>query len=220
MHGVSSAEVIRICEDDGVDLLQEALTYRLPWAIEAVRVHANAVSFEGAASITGLAALAVEAGSCDRSVILLLRAGLNSREAAFQAVESTGAAFENRAGLMTWLASGEVQALHADESWPTLQGRHAWLQFFEDETKGTRRSWSRETQSLRVKWAANPPAVGEHVLVEPSDGGGLVLTPSFKLLGILETPMKRSRVDVVRATVSDKPDIVDVEYFGPRDSGN
>ena len=69
----SSADVIAICDDDGVDLLQEALTYRLPWAMEAVRVHANAVSCDGADSITGLAALAVEAGSCNRSAIVLLR---------------------------------------------------------------------------------------------------------------------------------------------------
>ena len=216
MRGESSADVIRICDDDGVDLLQEALTYRLPWAMEAVRVHASAVSCEGADAITGLAALAVEAGSCDKTVIVLLRAGLGSREAAFEAVRSTAAAFEDRAGLMRWLGSDEVESLHADEAWPTPQSRHVWLHFYEGEAKGDRRKWSRETQWLRVNWAGKPPDGGEHVVVEPIDGGGLVLTPSFEPLGTLVRALRRPRRDVVRATVGEKPGTVDVEYFGPK----
>jgi hypothetical protein len=215
MRGKSSADVIGICDDDGVDLLQEALTYRLPWAMEAVRVHATAVSCEGADAITGLAALAVEAGSCDKSVIVLLRAGLNSREAAFEAVRSTGATFEDRAGLMRWLRSDEVEAFHADEAWPTPQSRHAWLQFYEGDAKGDLRKWSRETQRVRVKWADEPPDVGEHVVVEDVDGGGLVLTPSFEPLGSLVRALNRPRRDVVHSTVGERPDTVDVEYFGP-----
>ncbi len=215
MRGQSSVDVIGICDDDGVDLLQEALTYRLPWAMEAVRVHASAVSCEGAGAITGLAALAVEAGSCDKSVIVLLRAGLNSREAAFEAVRSTAATFEDRAGLMMWLGSAKVEAFNADEAWPTPRSRHAWLDFYESEAKGDRRKWSRETQQLQVKWAGEPPGAGEHVVVEPAGGGWLVLTPSFEPLGSLMRPLKRPRRDVVRATVGEKPDTVDVEYFGP-----
>lgn len=215
MRGKSSADVIGICDDDGVDLLQEALTYRLPWAMEAVRVHSSAVSCEGANAITGLAALAVEAGSCDKSVIVLLRAGLTSRDAAFEAIRSTGAAFKDRAGLMMWLRSDGVEALHADQTWPTAQSRHAWLQFYEGEGKGYRRRWSRETQRLRVKWDGEPPDVNEYVVVKPVDGGGLVLTPSFEPLGSLIGPLKRPRRDVVQATVGEKPGTVDVEYFGP-----
>lgn len=215
LRGKSSADVIGICDDDGVDLLQEALTYRLPWAMEAVRVHASAVACDGADAITGMAALAVEAGSCDKSVIVLLRASLKSREAAFEAVRSTGATFEDRAGLMMWLRSDEVEAFHADEAWPTPQSRHAWLHSYEGEAKGDRRKWSRETQRVRVKWAGEPPDVGEHVVVEPVDGGGLVLTPSFEPIGSLVRALKRPRRDVVRATVGEKPDTVDVEYFGP-----
>lgn len=211
MRGKSSADVIGICDDDGVDLLQEALTYRLPWAMEAVRVHASAVSCEGADGIAGLAALAVEAGSCNKSAIVLLRAGMNSRETAFEAVRSTDATFEDRAGLMMWLRSGEVEALHADENWPTPQSRHAWLQFYEGETNGDGRKWSRETQQLRVKWDGEPPEVGEHVVIED----GLLLTPAFEPLGSLVSTLKRSRQDVVRATVGEEQDTIEVEYFGP-----
>lgn len=215
MHGQPSAEVVAICEGEGVDLIQEALAYRLPWAMEAVRVHAMNLGHAGADELTGLAAMAVEAGNANRSVILLVRNGLNSREAAIAAVGSTAATFDDRAGMLMWLGSDEVEALHADKTWPTPQSRHAWLQFYEGETKGDRRKWSRETQRLRVKWDGEPPDVGEHVVVEPVDGDVLVLTPSFEPLGSLVRPLKRPRRDVVRATVGDKPDTIDVEYFGP-----
>jgi hypothetical protein len=215
MHGALSADVIRISGGDGVDLLQEALTYRLPWAMEAVRVHANAVAHEGADTITGLGALAVEAGSCNRSVIVLLRAGLGSREAASEVVVSTGATFEDRAGLMSWLASKEVAVRHAEETWPTPQSRHSWLQFYESKTKRSQRTWSREAHRLRVTWIGEPPQPHEHVVIEPDDGGQLVLTPSFEPLGSLVSALTRPRRDVVRATVGEERDTVEVEYFGP-----
>jgi hypothetical protein len=215
MRGKLSAEVIAICDDDGVDLLQEALTYRLPWAMEAVRVHAIAMSCDGAEAITGLAALAVEAGSCNRSVILLMRSGLNSRDAAFAAVYSTGASFDDRVGMIMWLRSDEVTDLHSDESWPTPGSRHAWVQFYESETKGDRNEWRRETQHVLVKWRGESPNAGVHVLLEPRDNGGLVLSTMFEPLGILVAMFARPRSDIVRATVDERPDTVLVEYFGP-----
>lgn len=215
MRGNSSADVIGICDDGGVDLLQEALMYRLPWAMEAVRVHGNAVSCEGADAITGWAALAVETGSCDKSVIVLLRAGLSSREAAFAAVASTWAVFEDRAGLKEWLASDEVEALSFDEAWPTPQSRHAWLQFYEGNSAGDRREWRREQQRLVVSWFGEPPRTGELVILEPTNGHWLVLTPSFELLGKLQERITRPRKDMVRATVDDSGKSITVQWFGP-----
>jgi superfamily II DNA/RNA helicase len=216
MRGKPSSQVIGICDDDGIDLLQEALTYRLPWAMEAVRVHANAVSFEGSEAITGIAAQAVEAGSCDKSVIVLLRAGLNSREAAFVAVSSSGAVFEDLAGLEVWMRSDVIQKLHADKAWPTPQSRHAWLDFYEGKINGVDRSWSRERQVVRVKWDVQAPDIGQHVVVEPVDEGWLVLGPTFDPLGSLVKALNRPRRDVVRATVGAKPNTVDIEFFGPK----
>lgn len=215
MQGQPSAAVVAMCEGEGVDLIQEALAYRLPWAMEAVRVHAANVGHVEADNLTGLGALAAEAGSANRSVIVLVRSGLSSREGAIAAVTSTRAEFGDRAGMLMWLGSEVVAELCTDESWPTSQSRHAWIQFYEGETKGDRRRWSREQQRLRVQWADEPPDVGDHVVVEPRDKGGFVLSPAFEPLGSLVTTLKRPRRDVVRATVGERPGTVDVEYFGP-----
>ena len=212
-----AAEVIAICGDDGVDLLQEALTYRLPWAMEAVRVHAVAVGHPGGDELHGVAPLAVEAGSIGRSVITLLRSGLSSREAAIAAVQTTGASFEDRAGMRMWLASDEIAVMSMQEDWPTNQSRHAWLQFHEGETKRDRRKWARETQRLQVHWSQDAPIAGTHVVVEPNAAGidGIVLSPDFVNMGIVNTSLRRPRRDIVEARVSDRPGTVIVEFFGP-----
>jgi hypothetical protein len=217
MRGRPAAEVIGICDDDGVDLLQEALTYRLPWAMEAVRVHAVAVGQEGSDELHGLAALAVEAGSANRSVITLLRSGLSSREAAIAAVTTTGASFDDRGGMLFWLGSDEVAVRSTEDDWPTKQSRHAWLQFYEGETKRDRRKWTRETQRLRVEWSQDAPIPGTHVVLEPNAGGvgGLVLSPDFVQMGVVKSSLRRPRCDIVGARVSDRPRTITIEYFGP-----
>ncbi len=215
--GQRGADVVRMCGDEGVDLLQEALTYRLPWALEAVRVHAVAVGKIGSDEFGGLAALAVEAGSVDLGVVRLLRSGLRSREAAIAAVASTGAFFDDHAGMLAWVRSDEVRLKSADPAWPTAESRHAWLEFYEEERMERTRRWRRETQPVRVRWSGNAPARGVHVVVQPSVSGeeDLVLAPDFSPLGVARSPLRRPHADVVDAWVSDEPETISVEYFGP-----
>lgn len=217
LAGRPASEVLALCDDEGVDLIQEALAYRLPWAIEAVRVHALAVERAGADALTGLAALAVEAGSSKLSVITLVRAGMSSREAAAAAVEATWATFTDRDGMREWLDSDLVQELSGEKDWPTERSRQAWLQFYEGEHKADRSKWKREKQTIRVKWTCGAaPAHGTSVIVEPSVGDhGRVMTPDLQLLGLLKTQMRRARADVVGAQV-DTDGRVEVEFFGPR----
>jgi hypothetical protein len=213
-----AANVVSICDDDGVDLLQESLTYRLPWAMEAVRVHAAAVGQEGSDELHGLAALAVEVGSANRSVITLLRSGLSSREAAIAAVTTTGASFDDRTGMLMWMGSDEVEVKMTEDDWPTAQSRHAWLQFFDEETKGGRRKWKRETQRIGVEWFGEPAAAGTNVVVEPSESnmGGLVLSPDFVQVGVMKSSLRRPRRDVVGARVADNLRAISIEFFGPQ----
>ena len=217
LTGQPSADVLALCDGEGVDLIQEALAYRLPWAMEAVRVHAIAVQHEGADVLTGLAALGVEAGSSMRSVITLVRAGLSSREAAAAAVNATDASFTDRDGMREWLESKLVTDLSDAEDWPTERSRQAWLQFYMGERKADRGKWLRETQTIQVKWSNGAPAPGTSVIVEPTVGTyGGVMTPDFQPLGLLKAEMRRVRRDVVKAQVGAAGKTVEVEFFGPR----
>lgn len=217
LAGKPSADVLALCDDEGVDLIQEALAYRLPWAMEAVRVHAQAVEHEGVDGLTGLAALAVEAGTTKLPVITLVRAGLSSREAAAGAVEDTGATFTDRDGMREWLSSQVVEERSTEKDWPTERSRQAWLQFFEGERKADRRRWKRETQTVRVEWSSGrAPAAGTSLVVEPSVGKhGGVMTPDLQLLGVmLRGGLRQARKNIVGAQVA-ADGSVEMEFFGP-----
>ncbi|MBN9461524.1 MAG: hypothetical protein J0H00_09890 [Burkholderiales bacterium] len=218
LAGKPSADVLALCDDEGVDLIQEALAYRLPWAMEAVRVHAQAVEDEGVDILAGLAALAVEAGSSKRSVIMLVRAGLSSREAATAAVEDTAARFTDRDGMREWLNSELVEERSIEMNWPTERSRQAWLQFYEGERETTHSRWKRETQTILVQWndglAAAPST---SVIIEPSVGtNGSVMTLDLQPLGLLRTAIQRPRKDIVDSRVGANGMTVEIEFFGPR----
>jgi len=215
MLGKSSAEVLSVLADEGVDFLQDAVSYRLPWALEAVRVHANAVGVEGSAALTGLAAQAVEAGACNRSVIVLLRAGLNSREAAFAVVRSTDAVFHDKFGLLAWLWSEKLRTLSEQENWPTASSRQAWLRFYKGEESRQNQEWKRVVHKVHVRWDRSPPKAGTHVIVDRSNDQWLVLTPEYERLGVLASPFPFNPKEIVKATVSRHVDKIQLVTFGP-----
>ena len=80
--------------------IEGGLVYRLPWALDAIRVRAAAhgdtidglpmTDFE-----LGYAVAAVETGTLNRTASILIQAGFNSRLAAIKAVVDTIATFEN-----------------------------------------------------------------------------------------------------------------------------
>ena len=212
IEGRSTSEIIGIDSSKGVDLLQDAISYRLPWAMEAVRVHAIAVRQAGAEQIKGHAAMAAEVGNANLAVIKLLRSGLNSREAAITAITTTGAAFSDYKEMLEWLRSDQVELLSKIEDWPTKQSRPAWLQFFSSKKIGAHLKLTCQTQVVQVKWFIDAPPVNTHIIVEPT--ARLVLTTDYVRLGVLSTELSIQNRDIVNAWVGDGPNTVIVEYFG------
>ncbi|MGK3600636.1 DEAD/DEAH box helicase, partial [Escherichia coli] len=79
-------------EVDALQFIEGGLGYRLPWAMEALRVRAAAngdtVGMPALALEDyelGLAVPAVETGTMNRSASILIQAGFNSRQAAIKA---------------------------------------------------------------------------------------------------------------------------------------
>lgn len=215
VRGDSSAEVVAICDDNGVDLLQEALKYRLPWAMEAVRVHAHAVAYEGSSDLTGSAALAVDAGSSNRSAILLLRSGMASREGASAAVESTDATFIDREGMHRWLKSSLLRERTTDERWPTELSHPAWLKFYENAARKTDTKWTRSTQHASAEWIGKLPEMGTSVIIEPKEIGSNILSPGYIILGNIISPLLHNYCDIVAARVGENSEDIVIEYYGP-----
>ena len=98
-------------ESETLQFIEGGLVYRLPWAMEAIRVRAAAngdtvgVDFLLEDHELGLAVPAVETGTLNRSASILIQAGFNSRLAAIKAVTDTGATFQTGQELRQWLNS-------------------------------------------------------------------------------------------------------------------
>ena len=98
-----------------LQFVEGALVYRLPWAMEAIRVRgiANGDAIGDFALDDfelGLAVAAVETGTVNRSAAILIQAGFTSRLAAIKAVTDTEANFATMGELQVWLCSDVVQA--------------------------------------------------------------------------------------------------------------
>ena len=218
VEGHEGSTVMGILGSDGVDFLHDTISYRLPWAMEAVRVHAAAVGILGADELTGVAAMSAESGSADRSVITLIRSGLRSREAAVQAATQTGASFEDRHGLEVWLASEEVQSQEQNVDWPTARTRYTWEQFYKREQRRRNTIWMRESSTFEVEWFNESPSSGKYVVLEgdPSSDGHIVMFPDRRELGIVKAPLHRPLSQIAGARIGDDPNLIIVEFFGPQ----
>ena len=115
--------------------VEDALVYKLPWGMEAVRVRAEANQdniFEGLtidSFETGLVVPAVENGTLNRSAALLMQAGFNSRQAAIKAVVDLAATFTTSTTLNEWLDSEAVNLNTQSGIWPTSETSSMWKSF-------------------------------------------------------------------------------------------
>ena len=219
LEGRPASVVISRLGSDGVDFLQDVITYRLPWAMEAVRIHAIAIGDSRANGLKGLAAAITETGNANLTVHTLIRSGLRSREAAREAVETTGATFNDRAGMEEWLSSEVVQSRRTIINWPTSESRHEWQQFYQNRTRGNRGTWRRETLQYQVEWHGSAPPSGTRIVLEPraSSEGVTVLSPDYSELGVLEASPNRPLNQIVSARTGEDSKAIVVEFFGPEE---
>lgn len=211
-------------ESETLHFIEGGLVYRLPWAMEAVRVRAAAngdVVGEYQLALDeyelGLAVPAVETGTMNRSASILIQAGFNSRLAAIKAVTDTGATFTTGRELRAWLDSDAVAAWSAQPDWPTAETKAMWANLmqsfvlYEDQTWSERRYWS------GVAWSGVPPQAGSAVQIYQRNGQWLVLADDGLPLGTLQAAINPDRRGLVHAVVSEEAEKIDLVYFGPDD---
>lgn len=225
LKGETIANLAAGQEDEVLQFVEQALVYRLPWAMEAVRVRALASGdiLESGIMMAelelSLAVAAVETGTLNRSAAILMRAGFNSRIGAIRAVEETRADFTNMGELRRWLRSVEVtnSARDPDPDWPTVQSHGLWLQFIESLAPAQYRKWSKREEALEIQWDDVCVEAGTPVRLHDEDGLTLVLKADFTRLGRLKSPINPERLGLVQATVADEEDWLDITYLGPND---
>jgi len=210
-------------EAEALQFVEGALVYRLPWAMEAIRVRgiANGDLLDGIGLDNfelSVAVPAVETGTLNRSAALLIQGGFNSRLAAIKAVTDTGGAFASAFELRQWLQSEAVMRRTAEADWPTAEMKLHWLAFIESFTPQASSTWSEQHFRAPVTWIAGATQVpGTPVRCHSAGNVVSVLSSDGSPLGVLRAPLNPARRGSMRVEVMADSDHVLLSYIGPQD---
>ncbi|MBG3850980.1 DEAD/DEAH box helicase [Xanthomonas sp. WHRI 8391] len=207
-----------------LQFIEGGLIYRLPWAMEAIRVRASAngdtVGTDGLSledHELGLAVPAVVTGTLSRSASILIQAGFNSRLAAIKVVTDTGANFGTGSELRQWLDGDVVAAWNTRADWPTRETRPIWMEFAQTVAPSEGSSWANRHYWASIIWLSAPSPPGTIVQLHHWEGQTWVLSADGTPLGMLKGELKPNRSGLLRAKVAQDVSRIDIEYLGPDD---
>ena len=159
--------------------VEEAFTYRLVWALEAVRTRRMSLGWSPE-TVVGGAAAAVETGVPQFMMSMLIRAGLPSRRAAMAAIEDAEPAFVTPAEMRAWLESDEITAYTDAGDWPTPDTAALWARFRTEALSGGIQKWSVEHYKRLLDTATAPPAGLYRIITDDGDGRTWMATPDYQ----------------------------------------
>ncbi len=182
---VSGEEVSEIGPQN-MRAVEEAFTYRLVWALEAVRTRRMSLGWSPE-MVAGGAAAAVETGVPQIMMAMLIRAGLPSRRAAMAAIGDAEPVFVTPAEMRTWLESDEITAYTDAGDWPTPDTAALWARFRTEALSGGIQKWSIKHYKRRLDTAATPLAGLYRILTDEGDGRTWLATPDYQRVAAFKT---------------------------------
>ncbi len=186
---VSGEEVSKIGPQN-MRVVEEAFTYRLVWALEAVRTRRMSLGWMPEA-VAGGAAAVLETGVPQFMMAMLIRAGLPSRRAAMAAIKGAKPVFVTPTEMRTWLESDEITAFTDGGDWPTADTAAQWARFRTEALSGGIQKWSVEYFKRLLDIATAPPAGLYRILTDKGDGRTWLATPDYQRVAAF----KKSAVD-------------------------
>jgi hypothetical protein len=211
---VSGADV---CEIGPLNMrvVEEAFTYRLVWALEAIRTRRMTLGWSPDI-IPGGAAAALETGVPRFMMSLLIRAGLPSRRGAMAAIESANPVFVTPAEMRAWLESDEITALTDSGDWPTPDTAALWTRFRTQALSGGIQRWSveRNRRLLDIAVGSAPPAGLYRVITDEGDGRTWLATPDYQRLALFKKPAVDPKPSLFSGRLPGGTSLVDVMRVG------
>lgn len=183
---ISGDEVMEIGSQN-MRAVEEAFTYRLIWALEAVRTRRISLGWSPD-TVTGGAAAAIETGVPQLMMAMLIRAGLPSRRAAMVAIETTTPVFVTPAEMRVWLESDEITAYTDAGNWPTPGTAALWARFRTEALSGGIQKWSIERYKRLLDIEAAPPAGLYRIITDEGDGRTWLATPDYQWVAAFKKP--------------------------------
>jgi hypothetical protein len=132
---------VNVIGGDNMRIIEDAFTYRLVWALEAIRTRRMSLGWSPAI-IAGGAAATLETGVPQFMMAMLIRAGLPSRRAAMAAIREGSASFLTPSEMREWLGSNEIAAFTDQGDWPTPEMAGLWRRFRQEVLSGGIQPWT------------------------------------------------------------------------------
>ena len=202
-----------------VEFIEDALVYRLVWAMEAVRVRQSATDEELEWPNAGRAAVALETGTPEYSAALLIQNGLPSRIAAMNAVSDCPANFTDIRGMRQWVGSRGVTERETDPNWPTPETASLWRTFVDGLTVTRTEKWTIQNWIVNVTWDHELPPDGTQVrlLYDQLHQKMRVFSTDLEPLGFLPYRWEYEPAGVALGEISTSQAAISLTYLGPSD---
>jgi len=179
---------LRKISEDAVSFVEDALVYRLVWAVEAIRVRSRANEEELFGEHPSLVVAAIETGTVLIPASILEQAGLPSRVAAIKTLEDFPTEFETLSDMRQWLFSDEVQAATNSRNWPTRDTTVIWKDFVDQQRTAPEAPKRIYEMLLRANFVDGQAIsdIGTPVLILKRKDGEQpkIYSPDVRLLGV------------------------------------
>lgn len=209
-------------DPDTLRFIEDALIYRLPWGMEAVRVrglaHDDRIGDGPTLADFDLdrAVAAVETGTLKVSATVLIKTGFSSRIAAIKVVTDCGGTFTTVSELRRWVGSDIVKEMGTNLDWPTPKTHDLWQTFVEGLQVGQRSAWRKSEATIQVDWYNGiTPTAGLPVRLVNSGQNFSVFSADYEPIGTTDAGFTPEYRGILRATVSDDTSVIKLSYLGP-----
>ena len=209
---VSGEEVSKIGPQN-MRAVEEAFTYRLVWALEAVRARRMSLGWSPE-TVAGGAAAAVETGVPRFMMAMLIRAGLPSRRAAMAAIEDAEPIFVTPAEMRAWLESDEITAYTNAGDWPTPETAALWARFRTEALSGGIQKWSVERYKRLLDIEVAPPAGLYRIVTDEGDGRTWLATPDYQRVAAFKKPAVDPKPSLFSGRLPGKTRLVEAMRVG------
>lgn len=200
---------------DAPVFIEDAIVYRLVWAVEAIRVRSRAnnegIFGDNPSPIVG----AIETGTLSIAQAILLQTGLGSRIAASKSLTDCPGQFETVRQMREWLFSNPVVKATKSTNWPTPESPHAWLDYIESQRAAHKNRWGVLEQDIPVPFIGSVRKEKPVFVWQPPDSPTMhVFTPELIEVGKSDHHFEPWATPWALGRVIDK-NTVKIRYVGP-----
>ncbi len=198
--------------------IQDAVVYKLVWAVEAVRVQALARTMPDAEVVTGSLALCLTYGLPTVQGALLAQSGLSSRAMVTSIISTLAPSFTDSDAMRVWLGDAEILAT-VERLWTTDGQRRLWHDFVRRWTGQSLSAWNEWVERVPPNWLGTAPPDGTEVRLvdERATASTRICDLELRTLGYLQNVPARRSSEPVLGEVGGGGAWISAHHFGPRD---